>query len=92
MRLRWAAPAIADLIALRQYIAEHNPQAAQRIAARIRESTDQLTLHPLIGRPGRVAGTRELIVRPYIVAYRAVDAEIEVLRVIHHARDWPSQL
>jgi toxin ParE1/3/4 len=59
---------------------------------RIREAADRLTAHPHVGRPGRVAGTRELIVRPYITAYRVGEEEIEILRVLHHARDWPKSL
>lgn len=92
MRLRWSGAALTDLTALRQYIAEHNPRAAQRIALRIREAADRLIVHPFIGRPGRVVVTRELIVRPNIAAYRVGDGQIEILRVLHHARDWPKQL
>lgn len=91
MRLRWSGAALTDLIALRLYIAEHNPRAAQRVALRIRDAADRLIAHPHVGRPGRVTGTRELIVRPYITAYRVDQEEIEILRVLHHARDWPKQ-
>ncbi|MDB5571288.1 MAG: addiction module toxin, RelE/StbE family [Hyphomicrobiales bacterium] len=43
------------------------------------------------GRPGRVAGTRELLVAgaPYVVAYRVNGAVIDILGVLHTARRWP---
>jgi toxin ParE1/3/4 len=49
--------------------------------------------HPEIGRPGRISGTRELVVRgtPFIVPYRTVGREIQVLRVYHGARKWPDR-
>ena len=37
MNIIWSAEAIADLISLRAYIAEHNPAAARRTAQRIIE-------------------------------------------------------
>jgi plasmid stabilization system protein ParE len=44
-----------------------------------------------MGRPGRVPGTRELVVAgtPYVVAYRVAASQIDVLAVIHAARRWP---
>jgi toxin ParE1/3/4 len=93
MRLRWAAPALRDLDALGDYIARDDPGAATRIVARIFEQTDQLAAHPHIGRPGRVPGTRELVVKdaPYIVPYRVRDGEVELLAVFHGARQWPEK-
>lgn len=46
---------------------------------------------PKLGRLGRVAGTRELIITstPYVIAYRLLDLEIEILRVIHSPMRWP---
>jgi toxin ParE1/3/4 len=48
-------------------------------------------MHPYLGRPGRVANTRELVVTstPFIVAYRVVSDRIEILAVFHGARRWP---
>jgi len=50
-----------------------------------------LVVHPYLGRPGRVTGTRELVVTstPFIVAYQVVDDRIEILAVFHGARIWP---
>jgi toxin ParE1/3/4 len=45
-----------------------------------------------MGRPGRVIGTRELIVpgTPYVVAYRVRESTMEVLAVMHSAQQWPT--
>ena len=44
-----------------------------------------------MGRPGRVPGTRELVIpgTPYIVPYRVQGEAIQILRVYHSARRWP---
>ena len=88
MRLRWTSPALADLDAALAYLSRRDPAAAARVAARIVESTDRLPAHPELGRPGRVAGTRELVVSgtAYLVPYRVRDDEVEILAVFHGAR------
>jgi toxin ParE1/3/4 len=88
----WSLEATEDLTALRSYIAEDNPAAARRIALRIVEVVEQLLPdNPHMGRPGRVPGTRELVVprTPYIVPYRVRGHALEILRVYHGARRWP---
>jgi toxin ParE1/3/4 len=91
MILIWSPQAKQDLAALFAYLTEDNPAAAYRITSRIADSVDQLVSYPSIGRPGRVPGTRELVVAttPYIVPYRVRGQEIEILRVYHSARRWP---
>jgi toxin ParE1/3/4 len=88
----WAPEAIADLAALRAYIAQDDPAAAQRVALHIIHSVETLLPNsPEMGRPGRVPGTREVVIprTPYIVPYRLVGNTIQVLRVFHSARQWP---
>lgn len=91
MRIVWTAPAARDLEAIGDYIARDNPSAARRTVQRIQARIRSLTAHPLIGRPGRVDGTRELVIAstPFIVAYRAADERVEILAVFHSARRWP---
>lgn len=94
MRIIWSPRARTHLIALRSYIAERNPRAAIAVARRIRDSVDQLAEYPRMGRGGRVAGTRELVITrtPYIVAY-VVDAdEVTILAILHGAQRWPEAL
>jgi plasmid stabilization system protein ParE len=56
------------------------------------EST--LVAHPAAGRAGRVLGTRELVIAslPYVIAYRVRESHIEILRVMHASRRWPSDI
>lgn len=94
VRVVWTRAAVSDLQAVRRFIGEHNARAARNVAAHIREATRLLAEHPAAGRPGRVAGTRELLVprTPYILPYRVLGEVLEVLRVLHSARRWPRRL
>jgi addiction module RelE/StbE family toxin len=91
MRVVWSGPSRADLKAIFDYISQDNPYAAALVVRRIRDRVRQLERLPRIGRPGRVASTRELVVSrtPYLVAYRIEEERIAVIRVIHGRREWP---
>lgn len=91
MRVRWLRVALANLEAEADYIAEDNPAAADRVVQRILRAVDLLSKNPAMGRPGRVPGTRELVVgdKPYIIPYRVHADAIEILRVFHAGRKWP---
>lgn len=94
MKIQWSRLAIEDLQALRAHVAEHDAAAAKRLAETIVLAVETLlSEHEEIGRPGRVAGTRELVVArtPYIVPYRMRAGVVEVLRVYHGARRWPTR-
>ena len=96
MQILWLDRAEADLNELFDYLLERNPRAARRIYDTIREQVRALADQPGLGRPGRVTGTRELVITrtPYLAAYtldRSIDAVI-VLRVLHGARRWPDEL
>jgi toxin ParE1/3/4 len=93
VRVRWLRAARANLDAEAQYIARDNPSAATRVVLSIIEAVERLRTHPASGRPGRVIGTRELVVpgTPYIVPYRVRGSGGEILRVFHAARRWPTQ-
>lgn len=94
MRVVWLRRAIRDLEAVRDFVARDKPEAAQRLAGRLRKAVEVLAEQPGIGRPGRVPGTRELVVTntPYLIPYRVRDQIIEILRVLHAARRWPEEL
>lgn len=93
MRIRWLRTALANLDHEAEYIAGDNPQAAVQTVARIREAVERLASHPWSGRPGRVPGTRELVVpgTPYLVPYRVRGNTVEILRVFHGAHRWPER-
>ncbi|MBI1921356.1 MAG: type II toxin-antitoxin system RelE/ParE family toxin [Geobacter sp.] len=90
MRLEWTRPALHDLREAGDYIALDNPAAAGRMASRVSEAMELLPEHPNMGRPGRVTGTREMVVTgtPFIVIYRVRGSAMQILRVLHHARKW----
>ena len=91
MIIVWRRQAERDLQHIFDFILDHDPAAAHHMCDRIERRVAQLRDHPQIGRPGRVAGTRELVVAgtPYVVAYRVVGARVDVLAVLHSARRWP---
>ena len=92
MRVKWLRTALTNLDAEAEYVARDNPAAAARIVTALATAVDQLAQYSAMGRPGRVPGTRELVVpdTPYIVPYRIRGNVVEVLRVFHAARKWPS--
>ena len=92
MNILWAPEAIEDLTALRAYIADDDPAAARGVVLHIMHNIEQLLPNnPQMGRPGRVLGTRELVIpkTPFIVPYRLQRNVIQILRVYHGARRWP---
>lgn len=54
------------------------------------ERAHGLVRHPAIERPGRVSGTRELVVHPnYILIYDIAGDDVRILRLLHAQRQWP---
>jgi toxin ParE1/3/4 len=91
MTLVWSPESIHDLLALRAYIAEHDPAAAKRIALHILYCVEHLLSEtPKLGHAGRVPGTRELVTAktPYILPYRLRGSSS--LRRIRGARPFPT--
>jgi len=93
LTIRWTRQAIADLDYVFDFVATDNPGAARVLIDTIDRATATLAVHPQLGRPGRIPGTRELVVprTPYIVAYRLDRGAVEILAVIHGARRWPEK-
>lgn len=91
LKIVWTPLAIEDLDNAYEYIAATNPSAALDIIERIEKAISALRLTPGMGRPGRISGTRELVITgtPFIVPYRVAGERIEILAVIHAARRWP---
>lgn len=93
MKPIWTRRALADIEAIFAFVAADNPRLAERLTIEIEARIITLAEHPGIGRPGRVDGTREFVVSgtPYILPYRVRDGRVEILAVLHAARDWPDQ-
>lgn len=94
MTIVWSPRAIEHLAHVREYIARDNPSAGNRIASALLEAVERLAKLPNLGRPGRVAGTRELVVSgtPYIIPYRLRGDRLEIVSVFHARQKWPKQL
>lgn len=94
LKLRWTLPAFKQLREARLYVEAENPHAAPMLGKRIEDGMQRLTLFPEMGRVGRRAGTRELVIpgTPLIVTYRITADTVEVLSVIHGARRWAERL
>jgi toxin ParE1/3/4 len=95
MNVRWTVPALRDLDAIGEYIERDNSTAAAaRIVTAILDQAENLAAFPHIGRPGRIAGTRELVIvdTPFITPYRVRDGAVEILAVFHGSRQWPDAL
>ncbi len=91
MRVKWLRTASRNLDAAVAYIAQEDPGAAARVYTHIRERVAALAEQPGMGKPGRVFGTRELVIEkyPYIIPYRIQDNEVHILRVFHTSRKPP---
>jgi len=87
----WLNEALEDLKSIGNYIAQENADAAYHILIRIKAAADNLSHHPEIGRPGRVSGTREIVMNdlPYILVYQVTSKDIRILAAMHTARKWP---
>jgi len=94
MQVKWLAKALINLTDETDYIANESSASAKACFTHILASVEQLKEHPHLGRAGRVAGTRELVIThyPYIVPYRIKNGCVEILRVLHTARAWPKLL
>lgn len=92
MRIRWLRKAIENLDAEAAFIAQDNPDAAAKMFEYVRARIEALADFPATGIPGRVPGTRELIIDryPLIIPYRVVGDELHVLRVFHTRRKPPN--
>ena len=93
MQLKWARAASRDLDSVEEYIARDDPAAAIDTVLDIIHRVEMLAEHPGMGRPGRVDGTRELLLPglPYIVPYIHEADTVIILRVIHGAMKWPKR-
>ena len=91
MKIKWVSLALDDLIAAGEFISRDHPKAASRVLKQIWDSVQLLAEHPDAGRPGRIQGTRELVIAdtPFIIPYRVVENTVQVLRVLHGKRQWP---
>ncbi|HXM23875.1 MAG TPA: type II toxin-antitoxin system RelE/ParE family toxin [Terriglobales bacterium] len=90
--IEWTEQATQQLDQAHDYIALSNSkEVAAQITMHIASSVQQLASFPMSGRPGRVPGTRELVISnsPFVVAYRIDKEPIVILAIYHRAQQWP---
>ncbi len=90
MKIIWTPLGSKDRDDVYDFIEAENPSAAIAMDANVDKQLLQLALHPKLGCPGRIVGTREFIVHPrYMIIYDIKADHIRVLRLLHTARQWP---
>lgn len=91
--VQWTEAADADLDAALKYAGGKREAHTQRLAQAIFEADKTLATFPALGRPGQLSGTRELTLRelPFFIVYRYQGEALEVLRLMHTSRQWPSK-
>ena len=90
MQIKWTKRASKNLEAVTAYIAQDSPIAAKSFLTELLQKVDHLRSFPMLGRPGVVPLTRELVVHHnYIAYYRIKQERVEILRVLHVRRKYP---
>ncbi|TWB35818.1 type II toxin-antitoxin system RelE/ParE family toxin [Nitrospirillum pindoramense] len=94
MKVRWTRPATRNLVDIHDYLSQFNSAAALKLVKLLRAQAQGLGSHPQKGRPGRINGTRELVIpgTDFIIAYQIAETCVDILAVRHTAREWPARL
>ena len=92
MRLIWTDPAVADLEAVRAFIAQDSASNARRFLDRLFEAVERLESFPKLGRQVPEARddqpeVREILFQSYRVIYKPAENRILLLAVLHGSRD-----
>jgi addiction module RelE/StbE family toxin len=91
VNLIWSPQSIEDRKQIYAFIAEDNPRAADELDELFKYQAKQLLTFPDMGKPGRVATTRELVVyKHYILVYVCKENTIAILTVLHTSRQYPA--
>jgi toxin ParE1/3/4 len=91
MQLRWTREAAGDLERIADYLFQHVPERAAELVRAVYDAPALLLEFPHRGRPGKKAGTRELVISPlpYLVVYAVQGDVVFVVRILHGAQQWP---
>ena len=83
--------ALANLDEIATYYETKQDGLGYRFAAYYYQQIEILTSMPNIGRPGKVFGTKELVLHefPYLVVYRIRKSYVQIVRVFHQQRSYP---
>jgi toxin ParE1/3/4 len=89
--LHFTENAERDLVEIGNFIARDSPANAAQFVLRLEQHCSLLASHPLAGRvrDELAPGLRSLAYGRYVIFYRALDDTVEIVRVLHGARDLP---
>ncbi|HHQ6566194.1 type II toxin-antitoxin system RelE/ParE family toxin [Serratia fonticola] len=93
MKIKWLRKAATNFDDEYEWLYQEDPQVATKFAKEVVRSVNLLVTQPALGRPGRVMGTREIVMQtfPYLIPYRIKNKEIHILRVFHTRRRPPEK-
>ncbi|MBD5641916.1 MAG: type II toxin-antitoxin system RelE/ParE family toxin [Desulfovibrio sp.] len=89
MKSVWVDSALDDLDSAIIWLSDYDLNAALKLDDEVAQLVKLLEQFPFSGRPGRVDGTREAIAGNYVLVYRVTEAQLEILRFIHGAMQYP---
>lgn len=91
MKIVWLTEAEDHRDAAIEYIALDSLSAALNQLDEIAAQTSRFAEHPMLGRSGRVDGTRELVMNrtPFLVIYRLHAENVQILEFLHGSQKWP---
>jgi addiction module RelE/StbE family toxin len=93
VKLIWTPAAKIELLKLVSYVYPRNRSAALRLYVRTHQKVRQLEKFPYSGRPGRMTGTRELVIGqgPYVAVYVVESEGVTIHSGIHTSQQWPPE-
>ena len=89
MKVLWTENALKHLLDIYEYISQNSPTYATRMVDRLTRRSEQIANFPMSGRevPDYDAkDIREVIEKPYRIIYRVNPDQIDILAVVHAAR------
>lgn len=91
LNIKWLEKALLEFDDALDFLAEKNQSSAENLAKIVTDAVNALEDQPHLGRPGRVKGTRELVINgyPYLIPFRVINNEVQILRVFHTKRKPP---
>jgi toxin ParE1/3/4 len=90
VKVVWTPEAQQDRADIWDYIAADNLNAAVRMDRLFSDAAARLADFPMLGRAGKVPGSRELIPHEsYRLVYQIELETVWVLALVHTARQWP---
>ena len=94
MKVNWTAAARAQLRDIRGFVARSSPQYATKMVDRLTRRSQQIAIFPRSGRivpEANDVNIREVIEGPYRLIYHILEDEVDIIAVVHGARQWPQE-